>query len=185
MSHRDPVECSGLLTRSRLTHYGYRLTVLRNEVSDTDCSSLNWSDRRHSLVWTVNDISLLANSLWPPARRAADWHNLIFTVWSMIFLIACSTFWELSSSFCLNFEVLIFRWFWCLKSDPFWFFWFFAPWKMILWFFVLRFFDFVQCFDFNTFKTWSLILIYTTVDFFGSCKRCFPWDLPTKTKSSF
>ena len=100
-------------------------------------------------------------------------------------LSSCSTFWKLSSSFCLNFEVLIFRWFWCLKSDPFWFFWFFAPWKMILWFFVLRLFDFVQCFDFNTFKTWSLILIYTTVDFFGSCKRCFPWDLPTKTKSLF
>ena len=70
--HRDPVECSGLLTRLRLTHYGYRLTVLRNEVSDTDCSSLNWSDRKHSLVWAVNDISLLANSLWPPARRAED-----------------------------------------------------------------------------------------------------------------
>ena len=43
MSHRDPVECSGLLIRLRLTHYGYRLTVLRNDVSDTDRSSLNWA----------------------------------------------------------------------------------------------------------------------------------------------
>ena len=33
------VEWSGLLTYLRLKHYGYRLTVLRNEVSDTDCSS--------------------------------------------------------------------------------------------------------------------------------------------------
>ena len=98
---------------------------------------------------------------------------------------SCSTFWELSSSFCLNFEVLIFRWFWCLKSAPFWFFLFFAPWKMILWFFVLRLFDFVQWFDFNTFKTWSLILIFTTVDFFGGCKRFLSMIFPTKTKSLF
>ena len=30
--HRDPVECSGLLTRLRLTHYGYRLTALHNKI---------------------------------------------------------------------------------------------------------------------------------------------------------
>ena len=41
MSHRDPFECSDILTRLRLTHYGYRLTVLRNEFSDTDCNCLN------------------------------------------------------------------------------------------------------------------------------------------------
>ena len=40
--HRDPVECSGLLTRLRPTHWSYRLTVLRNDVSDTDFNSLNW-----------------------------------------------------------------------------------------------------------------------------------------------
>ena len=36
VSHRDPVECSRLLTRLRLTHKGYALTVLRNDISDTD-----------------------------------------------------------------------------------------------------------------------------------------------------
>ena len=39
MSHRDPVKCSGLLTRLRLTHQGYRLTILRNDVSDTALNS--------------------------------------------------------------------------------------------------------------------------------------------------
>ena len=96
---------------------------------------------------------------------------------------SCSTFWELSSSFCLNFEVLILRGFWCLKSDPFWFFWFFAPWKVILWFFVLLLFDFVQWFDFNTLKTWSLILIFTTVDFLGSCKRLLSMRLTHKNNA--
>ena len=76
VSHRDPVECSGLLTRLRLTHYGYRLTVLRNEVSDTDCSSLNWATGNFHRCEQSNVYLIFQTACGRPPegrRTAAPW----------------------------------------------------------------------------------------------------------------
>ena len=66
MSHRDPVECSGLLTHLRLTHYGYRLTVLRNDVSDT---TVVVSTRRRETFTDVNNQTFISFFKQPAAAR--------------------------------------------------------------------------------------------------------------------
>ena len=57
---------------------GYAFTVPRNDVSDTDSNSLNRVTGDIYKCGRLN-ISLLANSLWPPTRRAEDGGQLKFS----------------------------------------------------------------------------------------------------------
>ena len=70
VSHRDSVECSRLLTRLRLTLYGHRFTVLRNEVSDTDSSTLNYCRWQETLNGVNGQTVILFLKQRPPTWRA-------------------------------------------------------------------------------------------------------------------
>ena len=71
MSHRKPSWVLWTPDTFTFDALGYAFTVPRNDVSDTDSNSLNRVTG--DIYWCRRStISLLASSLWPPARRAKD-----------------------------------------------------------------------------------------------------------------